>query len=118
MLNYNYYFYLWYKVVARLFVIAVVPFVVFSVVNFKIFFEVRKVRRKSASASASAAACQGNLETEIVMTLSILNSKNRFDLTSVTRFDDLLNFGQVFKAFGNNYFAQISHILWQFLEMC
>ena len=34
---------------------------------------------------------------------------------SVTRFGDLLNFGQVFKAFGNNYFAQISHILWQFL---
>ena len=35
--------------------------------------------------------------------------------TSVTRLGDLLDFGQVFKAFGNNKFAQISHILRQFL---
>ena len=35
--------------------------------------------------------------------------------TSVTRLGDLLDFGQLFKAFGNNYFAQISHILRQFL---
>ena len=34
---------------------------------------------------------------------------------SVTRLGDLLDFGQVFKAFGNNYFAQISHIIRQFL---
>ena len=34
---------------------------------------------------------------------------------SVTRLGDLLDFGQVFKAFGNNKFAQISHILRQFL---
>ena len=34
---------------------------------------------------------------------------------SVTRFGDLLDFGQVFKPFGNNSIAQISHILWQFL---
>ena len=34
---------------------------------------------------------------------------------SVTILVDLLDFGQVFKAFGNNYFAQISHILRQFL---
>ena len=34
--------------------------------------------------------------------------------TSVTRFGDLLDFGQVFEAFGSNKFAQISHILWQF----
>ena len=31
--------------------------------------------------------------------------------TSVTRLIDLLNFGQLFKDFGNIKFAQISHIL-------
>ena len=36
-------------------------------------------------------------------------------INSVTRLGDLLDFGQVFKAFGNNQFAQISHILRQFL---
>ena len=35
--------------------------------------------------------------------------------SSVTRLGDLLDFGQLFKAFGNNYFPQISHILRQFL---
>ena len=34
---------------------------------------------------------------------------------SVTRLGDLLDFGQLFKAFGNNKFAQISHILRQLL---
>ena len=34
---------------------------------------------------------------------------------SVTRLGDLLDFGQLFKAFGNNYFAQIFDILKQFL---
>ena len=29
---------------------------------------------------------------------------------SVTRLGDLLDFGQLFKAFGNNYFAQILNI--------
>ena len=38
--------------------------------------------------------------------------------SSVTRLGDVLDFGQVFKAFGNNKFAQISHILRQFLERC
>ena len=32
-------------------------------------------------------------------------------LISVTRLGDLLDFGQLFKTFGNNYFAKISHIL-------
>ena len=36
-------------------------------------------------------------------------------LDSVTRLGDLLDFGQLFKAFGNNRFAQISHIPRQFL---
>ena len=34
---------------------------------------------------------------------------------SVTRLGNLLDFGQLFEAFGNNQFAQISHILRQFL---
>ena len=29
---------------------------------------------------------------------------------SVTRLGDLLLLGQLFKAYGNNYFAQIAHI--------
>ena len=37
---------------------------------------------------------------------------------SEARVEDLLDFGQLFKAFGNNYFAQISHILRQFLKRC
>ena len=32
----------------------------------------------------------------------------------MTRLGDLLDFGQLFKAFGNNQFAQISHILRHF----
>ena len=34
---------------------------------------------------------------------------------SVTRLGNLLYFGEPFKAFGKNKFAQISHILRQFL---
>ena len=30
--------------------------------------------------------------------------------SSVTGLDDLLHFGQLFKAYENNYFAQIDHI--------
>ena len=37
----------------------------------------------------------------------------KYDAASVTRLGDLLDFGQLFKAFGNNQFAQISHILRQ-----
>ena len=36
--------------------------------------------------------------------------------TSVTRSGDLLDFGQLFKAFGNNLFGQISHILRHFFK--
>ena len=35
--------------------------------------------------------------------------------TRVTRLGDFLDFGQLFKDFGNNKFAQISHILRHFL---
>ena len=38
-------------------------------------------------------------------------------LTSVTRLGDLWDFGQLFKAFGNNSIAQISHILRQFFKV-
>ena len=38
------------------------------------------------------------------------------DATSVTRSGDLLDFGQLFKAFGNNLFGQISHILRHFFK--
>ena len=34
---------------------------------------------------------------------------------SVTRLGDFLQFGQPFKAGGNNYFTQITHIARQFL---
>ena len=34
---------------------------------------------------------------------------------SMTRFGHLLDFGELFKAFDNNKFAQIFHILRQFL---
>ena len=33
---------------------------------------------------------------------------------SVTRLGDFLDFGLLFKAFGNNYFVQISHIVTQY----
>ena len=36
---------------------------------------------------------------------------------SVTRLGNLLHFGQLFKAYGNNYFAQIAHILGNFCEV-
>ena len=34
----------------------------------------------------------------------------------MTRLGDLLDFGQIFKAFGNNTFAQISNILGNFFK--
>ena len=36
--------------------------------------------------------------------------------TSVTRLGNLLHVGQLFKAFGNNYFAQIVHIIRHFFS--
>ena len=36
----------------------------------------------------------------------------------MTRLGDLLDFGQLFKGFSHNEFAQISHILRQFLSRC
>ena len=38
-------------------------------------------------------------------------------LLSVTRFGDLLHFGQLCKACGNNYFAQIAHMLGMFVKV-
>ena len=50
----------------------------------------------------------------------VLGSEAKYFLTisiriSVTRSDDLLDFGQLLQAFGNNLFVQISHILREFL---
>ena len=45
---------------------------------------------------------------------SALVSSYSFIPKSVTRLGDLFDFGQVFKAIGNNKFAQISHILFHF----
>ena len=50
----------------------------------------------------------------------VLGSEAKYFLTisiriSVTRSDDLFDFGQLLQAFGNNLFVQISHILREFL---
>ena len=50
----------------------------------------------------------------------VLGSEAKYFLTisiriSVTRSDDLLDFGQLLQAFGNNLFVQISHIFREFL---
>ena len=45
----------------------------------------------------------------------IWSVKRKWVSVSVTRFGNFLHFGRLFKAFGNNYFAQISHSLRQFL---
>ena len=41
----------------------------------------------------------------------------RMAIPSVTRLGDLLDFGQLFKACGNNSFAQIARILGKFCEV-
>ena len=47
---------------------------------------------------------------------SCIPAKNvKLNLFSVTRLGDLLDFGQLFKAFGNNLYLQLSHILRHFL---
>ena len=38
------------------------------------------------------------------------------ETNSVTRLGDLLHFGQLYKACGNSYFAQIAHICRQFFN--
>ena len=37
-------------------------------------------------------------------------------VSSFTRLGDFLHFGQLFKAYGNNYFAHIAHILGNFCK--
>ena len=37
--------------------------------------------------------------------------------SSVTRLGDLIHFGQLFKACGINYFAQVAHILGNFCKV-
>ena len=43
------------------------------------------------------------------MTDAQKNRKVKWIAISVTRLSDLLHFGQLFKACGNNYFALIAH---------
>ena len=43
-------------------------------------------------------------------------STNKLPLISVIRLGDLLHFGQLFNACGNNYFAQIAHIFGNFMK--
>ena len=50
----------------------------------------------------------------ISLSFSLSPAHILLDTDSVTRLGDFLDFGQVFKAIGNNKFAQISHILRQF----
>ena len=47
--------------------------------------------------------------------LDSLHLHGQINTSSVTRFGDLMDFGQLFKAFGNNEFAPISPIRRQFL---
>ena len=47
----------------------------------------------------------------VAFTEYLQNPQKLREAASVTRLFDLLDFVQVFKAFGNNEFAQISHIL-------
>ena len=44
-----------------------------------------------------------------------LRAEKWMSASSVTRFGNFLHFGQPFKAGGNNYFTQITHIVRQFL---
>jgi len=57
------------------------------------------------------------IRTEILATANDLYriSDALFLKSSVTRLGYLFDFGQLFKAFDNNLFAQISYILRQFL---
>ena len=59
------------------------------------------------------------VETTIIVVIKRLPGSTRvfvlWSSTSVTSSGDLLRFGQLFKACGNNYFAQIIHIFRQFL---
>ena len=54
----------------------------------------------------------------VVMEKSLTCRASAHFRCSVTRLGDVLDFGQIFRAFCNNYFAQISHILRQFLQRC
>ena len=52
----------------------------------------------------------------VIRETTLFTVRFRFWLnTSVTRLGDFLDFGQIFKAFGNNKIAQIFHILKDFL---
>ena len=56
------------------------------------------------------------MECKVTMTEVVPHSYSGLLRISVTRLGDLLNFGQLFKACGNNYCVQIAHILGHFCE--
>ena len=76
-------------------------------------------RYRKTSYSTAITVCFGVLKVpKLLNTYLYYTSDTPLMLTiaySVTRLGDLLDFGQLFKGFGNNYFAQILHILRQFL---
>ena len=49
----------------------------------------------------------------VTLTAWTANTHHRGEVPSVTRLGDL-HFGQLFKACGNSYYAQIAHIFRQF----
>ena len=78
----------------------------FSLLNLKIVL--RKIGGDGVEGGSTTNVCQmaKTLQSQCITLQNII---------SVARLGDFLNFGQIFKAFGSNYFAQISHILRQFL---
>ena len=58
---------------------------------------------------------EGTLVDYLTTTQSELH-KVCFYASSVTRLDNLLHFGQLFKAHGKNYFAQNAHIFSNFCK--
>ena len=56
-----------------------------------------------------------NIRVLLSATKDLPNEAFRYATISVTSVGDLLHFGQLFKACGSNYFAQIAHIFRQFL---
>ena len=52
-----------------------------------------------------------------VITLTNPHFMVHYVMNSVTRLGNLLHFGQLFKACGNNYFRQITHIFCKGVKM-
>ena len=66
IIYYSFYYQFWYKAVARLLIVGMIPFVVFIVMNLKIYLAIKKVRSKTANNET------GNVELEQVYRLFII----------------------------------------------